>query len=347
MPRAPFGPWPQPQDYATTPPLEFLTYERDLYRHRANFCGLYYVDAPFVPGANDRNPGTIMSCLLDNYSAGFQQRYLKDYAQAGYTHLQRSLGHALGYGHSLTDFIELSKRAKEEFGLWNDVWFIANEFPGFALNQDWSFWGPKLLPIIDQLLKAGIIDTACVAWQLDQINGGAPGNATISIIAGIADALPPSVPLYTHWVNEALAWWKVVGRRPDGSDIGEVWTDRYQGSVEIANRFDWWRAMRFYLTGGHHQGNTTMARTQSKLYQDKMRDTINPFNGDTSKGNMMQSVRSGTSTNFKLTVYESTAQDQFDGNCTEALGDQIGYILVCAGANGYGNGARRPDGSAF
>lgn len=332
-----------------TPPWELNTYQRDLYRHRANFCGMYRADAPLVAGANDRNPGCVMSALLDNYPEDFQKSYLKGYAEAGYTHLQRSLGHALGYGHSLNDFIELCKRAHGNYGLWNDVWFIANEFPGFRFDQDWSFWGPKLLPIIDVLLTANVIDTACVSWQMDQVMMSAPGNATISVIAGVADALPPSVPLYTHWMNEALAWWKVVGHRPDGSDIGEIWTDRYQ-SVAIANRFDWWRAMRFYLTGGHHQGSTEMARTNPKLYQDKLRDTILPFNGDTSKGNMMQSLRSGVPTNFKLTVYECTAQDQFgnpDPLCTEALGDQLGYILTCAGANGYGNGARRPDGSAY
>jgi hypothetical protein len=298
-----------------------------------------------VPGGPSN--GCVMSALLDNYPLDFQKRYLKAYTEAGYTHLQRSVGHALGYGHSLTDFIELSKRAASDYGLWNDVWFIANEFPGFAFNQDWSFWAPKLLPIVDALLNAKVIDAACPSWQMDQVMGWAPGNATISIIAGVADALPPTVPVYTHWMNEALAWWKVVGRTPDGRDIGEVWTDKYQGSVEIANRFDWWRAMRFYLTGGHHQGDTTMARTNPKLYQDKLRDTIEPFNGDTRKGNMMQSVRRGFPENFRLNVYEDTGQDQFDNLCTEAFGDQIGYILTCAGASGYGNGARRPDGTAY
>lgn len=301
---------------------------------------MHFADAPLVAGANDRNPGCVMSALLDNYPTDFQNRYLKSYAEAGYTHLQRSVGHALGYGHSLNDFMELCRRARGN-GLWNDVWFIANEFPGFAFNQDWSFWAPKILPIIDKLLAAGLIDTACPSWQMDQVMNDAPGNATISIIAGIADALPPTVPVYTHWMNEALAWWKTGG---------EQWTDRHQ-SVWIENRFDWWHAMAFYLTGGHHQGNTTMARTDPKLYQDKLCDTLNPFGGDKGKGDMGQSVRRGFAENFRLTVFECTGQDQFDDLCTEEFGDQIGYILTCAqgraSVSGYGNGARRPNGAAY
>ena len=346
--RAPLGAFPPPILYPTTLPFT-PPVGRDLSFYRANFCGLHFADAPDVPGCNHDHPETVMSCLLDNYPEAFQHRYLQAYAEAGYTHLQRSLGHALGYGHTLDQFIALTHRAQREYGLFSDVWFIANEFPGFQWNADASYWGPILDPYIDRLLDAGAINLACPSWQMDQVMGGAPGNATISIIAHVAKKLPASIPVYTHWMNEALAWWKKVGTAPDGADIGEVWSDEYQ-TIEVHDRFSWWYAMRYYLTGGHHQGSNIMAVTDPKLYQDKLLDTLDYFGGDTGKGDMGQSLRNGE-TPFALTAWEVTAQFQFDGQTPELDGDGAGYLMMCTTSHtglpmaGYGNGARRPDGT--
>jgi hypothetical protein len=348
VPRAGFGPYPQPIDYKNvlpfTPPAG-----RDLNFYRGQFCGLRLQNAPTVPGSNAANPSCIMAALLDNYPEDVQEDFLADYVQDGNTHLQRSLGHALGYGHSIESYIALSKKARSQYGLFCDHWFIANEFPGFQFNQDASFWGPKLEPFIDKLLGAGVVDCACPSWQMDQVMMSAPGNATISIIAYLAGKLPPSIPIYTHWMNEALAWWKTGG---------EVWSDQYQ-TINITDRFSWWYAMRFYLTGGHHQGNTRML---CKEYQDRLCDTLDYFgdeNGrDTGKGDMGQSLRTGTARPFALTVFECSAQDQFDDTPTnpdaisEVEGDQRGYILMCTTSRwghmrGYGNGARRPNGTAL
>jgi hypothetical protein len=70
------------------------------------------------------------------------------------------------------------------------------------------------------VLKAGVIDLSCVGWQLDQYN--VPGNPLIAIIKYVAEALPRSVPLYTHWANEALAWWLTNIDPATGENLGEV-----------------------------------------------------------------------------------------------------------------------------
>jgi len=358
--RSPLPPFPAPVDYKTvlpfTPPAG-----RDLDFYRGQFCGLRLADAPVVPGSNAANPSCIMACLLDNYPPQYQDEFLTDYADDGNTHLQRSLGHALGYGHSIDDYIALSKKARSQYGLLCDHWLIANEFPGFRFNMDASFWGPKLDPYIDRLLDAGVIDCACPSWQMDQVMNMAPGNATISIIAHVAKKLPPSIPLYTHWMNEALAWWKKVGTRPDGGDVGEIWFDPqyWPDGIEVHDRFSWWYAMQPYLSGGHHQGNTRML---CKEYQDRLCDTLDYFgddNGrDTGKGDMGQSLRTGAPRPFKLDVFECSGQDQFDDTpsnpyaISEDQGDQRGYILMCTTSKwghlaGYGNGARMPNGAAL
>jgi hypothetical protein len=346
MMRAPLGPNPEPVDYRTVLPMT-PPGGRDLHFYRGQFCGLRIPDAPVVPGSNGDNPECIMACLLDNYPVSVQDEFLETYANCGYTHLQRSLGHALGWGNTIESYIALSEKARSVYGLYCDHWLIANELPGFQKDADASYWGPVLEPHIAALLKAGVMDLCCVGWQMDQWN--APGNPIISLIAWVAKRIPAHIPLYTHWMNEALAWWKTGG---------EVWTDPqyWPHGILVHDRFSWWYAMQPYLTGGHHQGNTRML---IKEYQDRICDTLDFFgdeNGrDTSKGDMGQSQRDGTRP-FALTVFECSAQDQFDDTpsnpyaISESQGDQRGYLLMCTTSawgymRGYGNGARMPDGA--
>lgn len=340
IPRAPLPPFPSSWGtHYDRPPLASGPPPPSIDYYRGNFCGFRVPGAPSVPGGPaPSNSDLVMACLLDNYPREWQDRFLLQYAEAGYTHLQRSIGHALYYGSSMADYIALSRRA-QALGLWCDHWLICNELPGFAFNQDATYWAPILDPLIDQLVGAGVMDLCCVGWQIDQWNQGAPGNPTISIIAHVAKKLPQRIPLYTHWMNEALAWWKTGG---------EVWSDAYQ-TINVYDRFTWWQCMNVYLSGGHHQGNTTLARTNPDEYQGRLRDTLNNFHN----GRMGVSQRRGGKP-FLLDVFECTAQDQFDGNCSELEGDMVGCVLASTKVDGqdicidgYGNGARMPDGSRF
>lgn len=340
-PRAPLPPFPPPPGhYDSVMPVAPPT-QPDLYFYRGNFCGIRVPGAPYVNGGpQPGNTDLMMTCLLDNYPQAWQEQFLNIYAyQCGYTHLQRSIGHALHYGSTVQQFIALSRLAQRS-GLFCDQWLISNEIPGFANDQDAAYWAPILGPYIDQLVGAGVMDVCCPSWQMDQVNQGAPGNPTISIIAYVAGKVPAPIPVYTHWINDAMAWWKTGG---------EVWTDDYQ-SVNVCDRFSWWQAMWPYLTGGHYQGDVALARTDPATYQGKIRDTLNNF----VNGRMGQSMRRGVPEHYRMTNYECTAQDQFNGDCDELDGDKTGYILTCtkadgydAGLSGYGNGARHPDGSTL
>lgn len=357
IPRSPLAPFPSPVTYDHVLPVAPPA-ARDLRYYRGNFCGLHFADAPIVPGCNAARPETVMSCLLDNYPRAFQDRYLAGYAERGFTHLQRSLGHALYYGNSFESYAALSARARSTFGLYCDHWFLnAGEGETFAFKQkgqDAAYWRALLTPYIARLRGEGLIDTACVGWQLDQILE--PGNTTLGVIALLAELLPSTIPLSTHWVNEAGAWWK---------DGGETWTDRY-GSLFVHDRFTFWQACAPYLDGLYYQGDTHTARTNPKLFQDRMKDTLDPMSGPTGKGYFGQSVRSGTPRPFALVAWEITGQEQFNvfdpgnppttpptGGCSEDEGDLDGFLATCAtsfnglGTAGYGNGARRPDGSAL
>lgn len=349
--RAPLPPFPQPIDYASrlpfTPPAGRT---HDFYR--GQFCGLRVPGAPVVPGSNDKNPACIMACLLDNYPANTQKQFLTTYANDGYTDLQRSIFHALWYGSSLQQYIELSKRARGDYGLHCDHWYLAGEdvCPG-SRDQDVSWWQAKLDPIIDALLEAGVVDEACVGWQLNQYNK--TGNPLIAIIKYVAEAHPRTIPMWTHWSNEAMGWWTTDIDPETGENRGEVWTDQYQ-TIRVMDRFTWWRAMGPYLTGGHHQGNTRML---IKEYQDRICDTLDYFGGRSDKGSMGRSYRNRDAA-FKMTVFESSGQDQFDDQpdnpyaISEDEGDCRSFLLLCtmspwAHLAGTGNGGRYPNGAAL
>lgn len=349
--RSPLPPFPTPIDYASSLPFHPPS-ARDLNFYRGQFCGLRLPNAPAVPGSNGDNPSCVMACLLDNYPADIQKQFLAQYAADGYTHLQRSIFHALWYGSSLQQYLDLSKRARGDYGLYCDHWWLAGDdvCPG-SRNQDVTWWKAQLDPLIGAVLKSGAIDHSCVGWQLNLYNE--PGNQLIAIIKYVAEAVPREIPTWTHWANEAMAFWKKIGTNEDGSDIGEVWTDQYQ-TIEVHDRFTWWYAMQPYLTGGHHQGNTRML---IKEYQDRICDTLDYFGGRTDKGNMGRSQRHGQA-DFGMTVYECSGQDQFDDTpknpyrISEDQGDLRSYLLMCttspwAHLAGYGNGGRLPSGEPF
>lgn len=307
--------------------------------YRGNFCGIRVPGVPLLPGM----AGFTVPGWRDNAEGGLNPpffsvdiaRYfveqpevadhiLESYAGRGYTHLQCTVGHAVEIGMSIDQYIAYCARAKS-FGLWVDQWLL-----GFGLmsrDRDAEYWRPILNPWIDALLSNNVIDCACVGWQLDQFNTGTPRtidgrmqSPIQSIIDYVADRVgPANVPLGTHWVNEAGAW-----------------NDPF-------NRFQWWKDQQNKLLWFHHQGDVDI---DIGLYQAKLVDTLDHF-GDGSMG------RSGLFGNrpFGLVVYECSAQKQFDLRCSEDEGDLRGFLLCCTRSkgqiDGYGNGARRPDGTVL
>jgi hypothetical protein len=327
--RAPLPPFPAG---AYDRALPFTPPGRDVLFYRGNFCGIRLPGAPAVVGGS-ADTDLVMVCLLDRYPREVQDAFLARYAGYGYTHLQRSLGHALPFGAwagvGLDDYLDLSVRAQDA-GLFADHWFLGGEAL-LTRDADATYWRPILDPLIDALLTAHAIDTACVGWQLDAYN--APGDPILSIIDYVAEKVGPfDIPLGTHWRNEAGGWW--------------------QTGAAIGDRFAWWRRMRNRVLWFHHQGDVDM---DLRLYQDKLLDTLDPFGGDTSKDAMGTSGLFGDRP-FGLIITECSAQGQFGTEqrapwITEDQGDLRGYALCCttshtgAHVSGYGNGARMPDGS--
>jgi hypothetical protein len=299
----------------------------DLFWWRGNFCGLHMPNAPWVPGCEAKNQACVMACLLDRYPRTFQDEYLDTYASYGYTHLQRSVGHAVGAGVSVRDYLDLSRRARDR-GLFLDHWFVAGPdcWGNDCKYRDLDFWAPRLDPWIDALISAQVVDAVCVGWQLDGMFKA--GDQCKAAIFHVADQfVPHKIPVATHWMNDAGGWWEDDGKQ---------------------DRFSWWREMRGHLSGVHLQLSTPAAGGTMANYQEAIRLVVDPFAGDTGRGVTGRSGLFGDRPYF-CTMFEISGQDQFDGVTTEDLGDLVGYLTMCTRSkmpvSGYGNGARRPDGS--
>jgi hypothetical protein len=334
QPRAPLPPMPPGSYDRTLPFTPPVGPSRDFYR--GDFCGVRVPGIPLLPemsgftvdGWRDNRVGglnpPIMALDIPRYwkvSRDLVIENLNAHAIRGYTHLQCSAGHALEQGLSIDDYVEYSKLVQAIVGF-ADHWFLgggpwsARDKNGNwteARDRDRAYWAPILNPWIDALLANQAIDCACVGWQLD---GGNKENEPIqSIIDYFADRLRPhDIPIGTHWLNEAGAWNFPM------------------------DRFKWWQSQRGKLRWFHHQGDVNM---DIPLYQAKLVDTLQPF-GD---------GRMGAPGEFALVIYECSAQAQFDLQMSEDVGNQRGFLLCCTAASshvgGYGNGARRPDGSVL
>lgn len=338
VPRSPLPPFP-PGHYDRDPPPTPAGPDKLYYR--GNFSGIRVPGIPLLPGMagytvppwnenriSGPNP-PIMALDIPRYwkfDRDLADKILRTYAERGYTHLQCSIGHGIEAGFSIDEWVAYSARVKE-YGLFADQWFLGAKNVGLdTRDMDRVYWAPILAPWFDALISNGVVDTACVGWQLDQFNTGTERmidgwwqSPIQSIIDLHAERFAPlGIPLGTHWAN---------------SESG-AWNDPY-------DRFKWWKDQRGKLSWFHHQGDVHL---DIPTYQAKLVDTLQPF-GD---GRMGTSGLFGDRP-YGLIVYECSAQAQFDLEMSEDDGDLRGYLLCCTKAastpSGYGNGARQPDGS--
>jgi hypothetical protein len=290
--------------------------------YRGNFCGIALPDglSPLPGMAGYTVPSykhpPVMALDIPRFPVDQQIALLDAYASRGYTHLQCSIGHAAEQGLSIDAYIDYCGRARQ-FVPFLDHWFLGGGNWN-ARDMAIDYWRPIVDPWIDALLANDLIDCACVGWQLDGYNTGTPRmvdgrlqSPIQSIIDHFADRLVSlGKKLGTHWMNAE----------------GGAWNDPY-------DRVRWWRVEnRDKLQFWHDQGDVDHP---IDLYQAKLVDKVWPLEG----------------TDAKLVVYECSAQAQFDLRCTEDQGDLKSYLLLCTKVavpfGGYGNGARRPDGSSL
>lgn len=314
--------------YASTLPFTPPPPNRDFYR--GNFCGTRIPGAPKVIGGSDADPSLVMACLLDRYPVEIQQEYWRVQRAAGYTHGQRSLGHSVftgedagefGAGLTADQFLDGLARQRDA-GFFTDVWF-ANSLGWRQRDLQIDYWKQQFDRWFDILIPSGLVDMACVGWQLDQIF---QPKGLVDLIDYFAERCGPAgIPVGVHWVNDANAWF-----------------DDFRGGVNMTppehrsglkDRFDFWRYCAGKVQWTHFQGDVYSPIDD---YQDGLK-------------RVMDDLPNGT----QVSIYEPRAQSQFNGEHAEVIGDAMGFYCLCVvdkhgrHVGGYGNGGRRPDGTAL
>ncbi len=315
--------------------------------YRGNFCGIRVPGVPLLEGMAGRTvapwsenqapfcPPFMAGDVLFYATHGqwdAVQEYFKVYAADGYTHWQANVCLAVEAALTRDEYFRVCRMARDAGIPFLDQWFLGGVWG--ERDADAAYWRPIVKPWFDALVAEGLIDCACVGWQLDKFNTGLPRQiegreqAPIqSIVDMFADWCGPrEIPLGTHWVNEA-----------------GVWRVYWNGREFEFDRFRGWKDQRNKVFFFHHQGDVDIP---VDLYQAKLKDTLDPFGN----GRMGTSGLFGDRP-FGLVIYECSAQAQFDLRCSEDDGDLRGALLLytkgATHAVGYGNGARRPDGGAL
>jgi hypothetical protein len=363
--RAPLPPFPIPGADPSKPVWAENTYDHeiwfdvpnkpDLLFYRGQFSGIALPDGmkPLVGMAGFTEPWVKRTCVMAQDIPRFWlegqrdncEELLRQYgAVRGLTHLQASICHLVEEGekrgwpmNKILDFAIEYLGLAHRYVPFLDPWMMGGVGSFGTMNPDGSFsagrdqdvayWRPKWQPWFDELKRTRLIQACCVGWQLDGgntsdprvIEGRAqsPIQSIIDYVAG--ECVQADIPVGAHWMNEAMAW-----RTP-------------------MDRFAFWREQHGKLTWGHHQGDVNIP---VDLYQAKIKDTLDHF-GDGSMG--MSGLHNDRP--FGLVVYEQLAQKYFDDKATEDDVDLRGFLICCTKArvpvSGYGNGARRPDGSVL
>ncbi len=319
--RGPLAPFPPPVTYRTELPWD-PPHERDFLR--ADSWGVVIPDAPVVPGSSTKHPERILSWFVDRYEADFRKRYLQTYASYGYTHLKLSYADSCGpvdngpnsppgNGHSLEQFIETCLEVKRYLPY---VQVVIGSKYFQPRNMTAAQWASFADPIMDALHQANAVDEWILGWEWDLWN--TPGEPTISAFKHAGQkAHAAGRSFWMHYSPHVTSWFK------DGDPRG-----RFGFYDDIAPDVDGLN----YQTFPTWTVEDMQARIVDSLWQFGKRGNDVKFRLDEDQAALM---------------FDQDKPDSEDANVR-------GYLACCTIDNvrwtdakvwGFGNGARRVDGS--
>lgn len=337
VPRPPLPPFPEPVNYRTTLPWN-PPRTRDYLR--ANAWSVTIPGLPYVEGASSRHPERCLTWFLDRWSKDWQRRILDQHAKNDYTHFVLSAADSMapvdcaipnirpgGAGQSLQQFVQMCGFVKS-YGFYVKVFIGSKYYSPLTMepNQSAQWWADYSQPIMEALIRARVVDELNLSWEWNLYND--PGSlsqdpqnrTTIKAWRQFGQyAHAAGISAWLHFSPHVTAWF--ADKDPRG-------------------RFGFYDDLMGDVDGIDYQGISTW---DPKERQDRTVDTLWQFGEG---GNR-----------YKFRYYEDCATDQFDNDQPdETTGDQRGYINCCtiddvkwtdAKVWGFGNGARRPDGTSL
>lgn len=292
----------------------------DLRWMRANVFDMVVPGLPFVYQGSSEHPERALTPFIDRYSDVDQQRMLDQYARRGYTHFWRWLpdsrqaGGIDSHGQSLAAYVATSVKIHQA-GFYVCHSLISKTWD--PRDADGAYYQTVLDPWLDALIAADAIQCATVGFELDLFNE--PGRKLQSIIDYVtAKLVPHGIPVYVHFSPEKT-WWGAADFLP--------------------NRFAWWDHQSGKLTGLLYQFDPAWTIAEA---QARMADTLRQFaNTDSGFGHPFDDVAFETKAAIAFSA-DQPDEDQIDLFDSLLLDTQGGVAPY-----GFGNGARRLDGSVF
>lgn len=318
VPRGPLPPFPRPENYDTNlwfaPPAN-----ADKRYFRCNFGCVTIPGLPWVPGMESQNFDRLLTGFFGRYDATWQNTIIETYRGRGYTHFLRWVQDEQNYpGYSIEKYVAECLEIKA-----GGIPFIAHSFLSKTYSPmfpDVNYCRQTFGPLIQALKDADCLDLCIVGFELNLFVGaGQPINDIIDYFTqecGLNEA--NGCPAYVHFTSE-VTWWG-----QDGS-----------------NRSVWWDLQRGKLTGLLYQNDPAWPIW---LAQQHYRDST-----DVSAG--FPGRDSGFGHDFDFVCLETQLERAFGDHADldENDLDLFGYLSLCTNGKlpvmGFGNGARRPDGS--
>lgn len=284
---------------------------------KGNMCGVRVPGvAPVDGGADD--PSLVLSWFYDRYNAADRAKIRSAWHYRGYTHVLTSWADSRVFGFSPQQFRD-SQIELIQNGFFPCPWLASKAYDSVAQDArtaDIDQVMANIAPIVP--LLRGVLPMACLGGELnlwmqpDQLRDFIDRCAPLWV--------PGGTRLYVHFSEGYSAW------QPDGGVFADFW------NLNVGK-----------IAGVLHQ--KVLAQTHDEYYTASggLIDILIRF-----AGNAGVVPDSGFGHPFDLVAMEITAQDQFNGDCTEDEGDALGeWAMACpaqtgpagsVGVMGSGNG---------
>jgi hypothetical protein len=293
---------------------------------RADAWGVTLPGAPWVPGASARHPERILSWFLDRYPADWRARYLDQVGANGYTHVKLSYADSCGpidngpasppgNGQSLEAFIATCLEVKRVVP-YVQVMIGSKYFQPHHMSA--QQWADVADPIMEALIAARAVDEFILGWEWNLWN--VPGRTTIDAFKHAGQkAHAAGCSFWMHFSPEYTSWFA------DG---------------DPRQRFGFYDDLGADVDGLNYQTDPTwdvamlQARIVDSLWQFGVQGNRHKFRLDEDAASLM---------------WDHDRPNEDDANLR-------GYLACCTIDNvkhtdakvwGFGNGGRRPDGTAL
>lgn len=325
--RPPLPPFdPDTTDPDTGAPLPVYTVLReeppakaDVSWWRGDAWGITVPGLPGVAGgANGPAQQRVLTYFLDRYGRDWEAVILEMHRDYGYTHISLSPQDSFANGQSEDDYVAMAIRCRE-----------AGLFVHHLLRSKYytDLHAPDLSApdaLVERLLESDAADVFTPAWEC---NCWSP-QIVRQMVDHDAARIGTRARIMLHFLPHYISW---------------------QANDETPT--DFWRANVGKVDGVLYQCIPTWSAGMMAARTQDCLDRLAP-------GGLWGLGDSGRGHPFDLTVWETIATCQFgngvDGDgrtADENIGNLKGYETVCSPGlmcvKGYGNGGRRPDGTAL